>query len=150
MATQRYVLTSLVVVWLLSQQSAMTEANPCSSGGAFIASTEAQAVQVQQAAALSVGLTRTDLPVRRPSQPWPYRDVSTATLSTPATDSAGVTYAEVHHKALAGVTPAMMMWWFNQNLEKVTKYAGDGKNYTLYLQWHPRYAGQPGYNGAAE
>jgi hypothetical protein len=32
----------------------------------------------------------------------------------------------------------MLVWWFQQDLERVAPYIGDGKNHSLYLQWHPR------------
>lgn len=130
--------TILVFVLFPLQQTWLTEAQTCSASAA-VTLNQPEAARIQQAASfLSKGLTRRDLPVRRPIQPWPYRMLSTAMLTGPSASSAGVTYAAVEHQVLNGVTPAMMVWWFTQNLETVTTYKGDGKNHTLYLQWHPR------------
>eukprot|EP00878_Enallax_costatus_P009321 GHUV01009741.1.p1 GENE.GHUV01009741.1~~GHUV01009741.1.p1 ORF type:complete len:279 (+),score=32.95 GHUV01009741.1:109-945(+) len=128
----------LIAAWLAIQLIGCRAANPCANRDAIDVRTLPQA-EVQQAIQLSTSLTRRDLPLRRPTQPWPYRTISTAISMMPlATSANGVTTATVVHKPLAEVTAAMMVWWFNQNLETVTTYIGDNTTTSLYLQWHPR------------
>ena len=43
---------------------------------------------------------------------------------------------QVEHKAIPGVTSAMMAWWFNGNIDGDMVW--NGVRYPRYLLWHPR------------
>jgi hypothetical protein len=46
--------------------------------------------------------------------------------------------ARVAHKPLAGVTPEMLRFWFDGNVDGEMVHPVDGKTYSRYLVWHPR------------
>lgn len=99
--------------------------------------TQAYAAQT----ALSFTLQAKDLPVKRPQQSWPFKAFSTAVDAPyPTTDSAtGVTYAKVRHATIQNITTSMLVFWFNQDLERQLPYldASQG-DFSLHLMWHPR------------
>jgi len=117
--------------------TAAAQSSACSAAAAAVAEAAAasaltpQEVQIAQAGATAANLTRRDLPRVRPSQPWPYRSLSTAqSAPLPTTDAAtGVTVLTMVHAPLANVTTRMLVWWFQQDLERVAPYIGDGKNH---------------------
>jgi hypothetical protein len=80
---------------------------------------------------------RTDLPLSRPVQRWPYRAFSTANITGPTSSAKNVINATITHAPLANVTIPQLVWFFNQNLEQVQPYIGGG-SFSIYLQWHPR------------
>ena len=41
----------------------------------------------------------------------------------------------IEHSLIRGVTPAMLVWWFN-HIDEPMSY--EGKTYHRYLVWHPR------------
>jgi len=105
------------------------QSSTCSTAAAA-APQEVQSAQTVPLAS-AASLTRQDLPRVRPFQPWPYRSLSTAqSAPLPTTDAAtGVTTLTVVHAPLVNVTVGMLVWWFEQDLEKVAPYIGDGQNH---------------------
>lgn len=116
-----------------AQQSNTCSPTALAEVAAAAAELTPQEVQVAQAVpiATAANLTRRDLPRARPAQPWPYRSLSTAQSAPPPTTNAstGVTTITVVHAPLDNVTVDMLRWWFQQDLETVAPYIGDGKNY---------------------
>jgi hypothetical protein len=119
--------------------------NPCLGSAALTAAATASLDAQEQAIVAQYGapdtsLKVTDLPLARPRQPWPYRNISTALEApNPTTNSTtGVTYSRLRHAPIQNVTAGLMQWWFRQNLERVVYYPWDGGNYTRYQMWHPR------------
>ncbi len=75
---------------------------------------------------------RLPLPPARPTL-YPLRDLSTA-VSTVQELARGRRRVTIDHQPLAGVTPAMLAWWF-QNIGGTMTY-GD-RVVPNYLAWHP-------------
>jgi hypothetical protein len=109
------------------------QSSTCSTAAAAAPGLIPQEVQSAQTVPLAsaASLTRQDLPRVRPFQPWPYRSLSTVqSAPLPTTDAAtGVTTCTVVHAPLVNVTVGMLVWWFEQDLEKVAPYIGDGQNH---------------------
>lgn len=47
-------------------------------------------------------------------------------------------FLQVVHNPIVNVTPAMVNWWFNGNIDGDMKHPVNGQWYPRYLVWHPR------------
>lgn len=65
--------------------------------------------------------------------PWPLRDVNSAETSLTYDDD-GRMRLNIEHEVLRGVTPKMLVWWFN-NIEGTMEL--NGKQVPRYHVWHP-------------
>lgn len=73
------------------------------------------------------------LPLPRPWR-WPLKSLDSAsTTLQQLTD--GRLQLTIVHDIVRGVTPAMLVWWFN-HIDK--EMVVDGISYPRYLLWHPR------------
>ncbi len=72
------------------------------------------------------------LPEPRPVL-WPLRDVSSADVRDERLAD-GRRRISIRHQELAGVTPAMLDWWYG-HVDGPMEYAG--RTYPRYLVWHP-------------
>jgi hypothetical protein len=73
-----------------------------------------------------------DLPAPRPVL-WPLRPLETADVQDERLPD-GRRRVTIRHAELAGVTPAMMDWWYG-HVDGTMEYAG--AVYPRYLVWHP-------------
>lgn len=85
-------------------------------------------------------VTVQQLPTTRPPA-WPYRAQavsSSVTVKSITFSTAKYIQATVTHTPLVNVTPAMVQWWFNGNIDGDMQHPLDGKWYPRYHVWHPR------------
>jgi hypothetical protein len=64
---------------------------------------------------------------------WAMKPLDSAATTVKTLDD-GRLELTIRHDILAGVTPAMLTWWFH-NVEGAMEYMG--RTYTRYLIWHP-------------
>jgi hypothetical protein len=72
------------------------------------------------------------LPVARPPA-WPYCGWECAKDKALVHERNGAMKIQVVHKPIKGVTPEMLTWWFNGNVDGEMVHPVDGKTYPRYL-----------------
>lgn len=73
------------------------------------------------------------IPAERPS-PGPLKPLASARTAFTRTP-AGALVLTIDHDVVRGVTPAMLVWWF-EHLGETMEF--QGRTYPRYLLWHPR------------
>lgn len=77
------------------------------------------------------------LPGARPPA-WPSCGLRCAADTALVRRRNGAMLLQVVHKPIPGLTPEMLTWWFNGNVDGFMTHPVDGRNYSRYLVWHPR------------
>lgn len=66
--------------------------------------------------------------------PWALKPLASAQTALDLLPNGGMRM-EIVHDVLAGVTPEMLLWWF-QNMQGTMRV--EGRSYPRYRVWHPR------------